>query len=53
MNNGDCKKIISILGEFLKNRSWTGLETSLGQTEVKMAVEGKKGIAAGYEDEPS
>jgi diphthamide biosynthesis protein 2 len=38
--------------EFLKNRSWTGLQQNLGQDEVKKAIEGTKGIAAGYESEP-
>lgn len=38
-------------GEYLKNRSWTGLEQSLGQTEITKAVEGKKGIAMGYDGE--
>lgn len=38
-------------GEFLKNRSWTGLEQNLGQTPVVAVVEGKKGIAMGYENE--
>ena len=39
-------------GQFLASRSWGGLEQELGQTEVKGVVEGKKGIAAGYEGEP-
>ena len=38
-------------GEFLTNRSWTGLEQNLGITEVTKAIDGKKGIAAGYEEE--
>ena len=38
-------------GEFLKNRSWLGLEQNLGQTPVVAVVEGKKGIAMGYENE--
>ena len=38
-------------GEFLQNRSWTGLEQNLGQTEVTKAVEGLKGIAAEYSNE--
>jgi hypothetical protein len=37
----------------LQNRSWTGLEQNLGQTEVQKFVEGKKGIASTYEDEPN
>ena len=38
-------------GEFLLERSWRGLEQKLGETEVKDAVEGKTGIASGYEGE--
>ncbi|CAF0833419.1 unnamed protein product [Brachionus calyciflorus] len=38
--------------DFLRNRSWTGLEQNLGQDEIKKAIEGTKGIAAGYESEP-
>ncbi|XP_052099458.1 2-(3-amino-3-carboxypropyl)histidine synthase subunit 2-like [Mytilus californianus] len=34
--------------EFFSSRSWKGLEQNLGQTEVSDAVEGSKGIAAGY-----
>lgn len=43
--------LFNLKGEFLQNRSWVGLEQNLGQTEVSKAVEGKKGIAANYEDE--
>ena len=39
-------------GQFLASRSWGGLEQQLGQTEVKEVVQGRKGIAAGYEGEP-
>ncbi len=38
-------------GEFLSERSWKGLEQRLGETEVKKAVEGRRGIAMGYEGE--
>ena len=52
--NRDRAWTVSTLGakDILKNRSWTGLEQNLGQTEVSIAVEGTKGIAAGYESEP-
>ncbi|XP_045160185.2 2-(3-amino-3-carboxypropyl)histidine synthase subunit 2-like [Mercenaria mercenaria] len=40
-------------GEYLSMRSWQGLEQKLGETPVTMAVEGQKGIAMGYSDEPS
>jgi len=36
---------------FLNERSWKGLEQDLGRTEVKMAEEGRKGIATEYENE--
>lgn len=36
---------------YLQNRSWKGLEQNLGETEVKKAGEGAKGIAMGYENE--
>ncbi|KAL4237095.1 Diphthamide biosynthesis protein 2 [Mactra antiquata] len=39
-------------GEFLELRSWQGLEQKLGETPVTKAVEGQKGIAMGYCDEP-
>lgn len=38
-------------GEFLTSRSWKGLEQNLGKTPVTAAVQGKTGIAMGYEDE--
>ncbi|KAI8509022.1 Diphthamide biosynthesis protein 2 [Branchiostoma belcheri] len=37
---------------FLQSRSWQGLEQQLGETEVTTAVEGRRGIAAGYSHEP-
>lgn len=40
-------------GEYLKNRSWTGLEQKIGETPVVLASEGRKGIAMGYETEPT
>jgi len=36
---------------YLQNRSWKGLEQNLGQTEVRKATEGERGIAMGYEKE--
>lgn len=41
-----------IAASFLHSRSWQGLEQHLGQTEVTMATEGMKGVAAGYFHEP-
>lgn len=40
-------------GQYLSMRSWQGLEQKLGDTPVTKAVEGQKGIAMGYSDEPS
>ncbi len=40
-----------MLGEYLKNRTWTGLEQKLGETVVSRPIEGKKGIAMGYSSE--
>ena len=38
-------------GAFLAGRAWSGLEQKLGETEVREAVQGRRGIAAGYEGE--
>ena len=38
-------------GSFLAGRSWSGVEQRLGETEVSGVVQGRKGIAAGYEGE--
>lgn len=38
---------------FLSSRSWQGLQPQLGQTPVKGAVSGRRGIAIAYEDEGS
>ena len=38
-------------GSFLAGRSWSGLEQKLGQTKVGEVVEGRMGVAAGYEGE--
>ena len=43
---------MSILGEYLSGRSWTGLEQALGETPVEKAKQGQMGIAMGYQDEP-
>ncbi|XP_032073126.1 2-(3-amino-3-carboxypropyl)histidine synthase subunit 2 [Thamnophis elegans] len=43
---------ISPAASFLESRSWRGLEQQLGQTEVKKAIVGRRGIAIAYEDEP-
>jgi len=38
-------------GEYLLERSWQGLEQKFGETPVSDAIEGRLGIAAGYEGE--
>jgi len=49
-------KTVSLLhenggGQFLATRSWGGLEQKLGETDVAKVVDGRKGIASGYEGE--
>ncbi|KAF9165623.1 Diphthamide biosynthesis protein 2 [Actinomortierella ambigua] len=41
----------SAAGEFLAKREFTGLEVNLGETPVELAVEGRAGIARGYNSE--
>lgn len=36
---------------YLNDRTWKGLEQNLGKNDVKLAVDGKKGIAQGYDNE--
>ena len=43
---------VYVTGEYLSQRTWQGLEQKLGETAVVKAVEGQKGIAMGYADEP-
>ncbi|XP_026731754.1 2-(3-amino-3-carboxypropyl)histidine synthase subunit 2 [Trichoplusia ni] len=40
------------IGQSLQDRTWTGLEQNLGETEVKKAEKGRKGIALQYSNEP-
>lgn len=40
------------IGQNLQVRSWKGLEQKLGETEVKVAEEGRKGIPLQYSNEP-
>lgn len=40
------------IGQLLSERSWTGLQQNLGETEVKLAEEGRKGIPLQYNNEP-
>lgn len=37
---------------YLNDRTWKGLEQNLGKNEVSLAIEGKKGTAQGYDNEP-
>ncbi|KAL0901962.1 hypothetical protein ABMA27_007105 [Loxostege sticticalis] len=40
------------IGQNLQDRSWKGLEQKLGETEVKEAEQGRKGIPLHYANEP-
>ncbi|XP_061708330.1 2-(3-amino-3-carboxypropyl)histidine synthase subunit 2 [Cydia pomonella] len=40
------------IGQNLQERSWQGLEQKLGETEVKLAEQGRKGIPLQYSNEP-
>ena len=40
-----------LAAEYLRSRSWQGLEQRLGETEVTEAVEGTTGVAAAYTHE--
>ena len=40
-----------IAAEYLRSRSWQGLEQRLGETEATEAVEGTTGVAAAYTHE--
>lgn len=44
--------VVLIAARFLSERSWKGLEQRVGDTSVRLAVKGRKGIAIAYEDEP-
>ena len=39
-------------GDFLASRSYQGLEPRLGETPVALAIEGRRGVARGYDQEP-
>ncbi|XP_014358010.2 2-(3-amino-3-carboxypropyl)histidine synthase subunit 2 [Papilio machaon] len=43
---------LETIGQNLQERSWKGLEQKLGETEVKKAEEGRKGIPLQYNNEP-
>lgn len=47
--NNSC--ILIFLGEYLKNRSYRGLEANVGQDEAAEIQEGLSGIARGYVNE--
>ncbi|CDS13699.1 hypothetical protein LRAMOSA05873 [Lichtheimia ramosa] len=50
-SNTISRLLDSTAGEYLKNRSFRGLEQNLGQTEVSTIQEGRSGIARGYQGE--
>ena len=55
MKKLDLRAFVSIsyvAEEYMRSRSWQGLEQNFGQTPVTKAAEGRKGIAIGYSHEP-
>ncbi|VVD02478.1 unnamed protein product [Leptidea sinapis] len=59
-SQGTCKDLIEkenweleSIGHNLQNRSWKGLEQKLGESDVKIAEGGRKGIPIQYNDEPN
>ena len=52
IHTGNNYTIYFSTGDRLADRSWQGLEQKLGQTPVSKAVEGRRGIAMGYTEEP-
>ncbi|KAE8748346.1 hypothetical protein FOCC_FOCC004982 [Frankliniella occidentalis] len=48
----DLAVCVSTGSQFLSNRSWQGLEQSLGQTPVELASVGRIGVASSYQSEP-
>ncbi|KAG2225349.1 hypothetical protein INT45_005593 [Circinella minor] len=50
-NNTISRLLNSTSGEYLKNRTFRGLEQNLGQDEAGTIQEGRSGIARGYSDE--
>eukprot|EP00005_Dracoamoeba_jomungandri_P000731 CAMPEP_0174256640 /NCGR_PEP_ID=MMETSP0439-20130205/5855_1 /TAXON_ID=0 /ORGANISM="Stereomyxa ramosa, Strain Chinc5" /LENGTH=536 /DNA_ID=CAMNT_0015339349 /DNA_START=250 /DNA_END=1860 /DNA_ORIENTATION=+ len=51
MNSNRQITSISTAGDYLKNREWKGLEQKIGETEVRLAVEGREGIPMAYTHE--
>ncbi|CAG8442675.1 3357_t:CDS:2 [Funneliformis caledonium] len=41
----------SAAGDYLKSRTFRGLEQQIGETEIRLAEEGRSGIAKGYANE--
>jgi diphthamide biosynthesis protein 2 len=39
-----------MIGDFLKNRIWQGLEQRIGQDEPSLLEQGRSGIAKGYNE---
>ncbi|KAB0791422.1 hypothetical protein PPYR_03222 [Photinus pyralis] len=52
-NDGTVALNTSFGAGFLAQRNWKGLEQNLGQDEVELASEGRRGIAQGYSNEKS
>lgn len=52
-NDGTLALNSSYGAGFLANRSWKGLEQNLGKNDVKLAEEGRSGVAQSYQNENS
>lgn len=50
---GQVTEYKSEASNFLRQREYQGLESKVGQTEVKVAVQGMRGIASDYRNEPN
>ena len=45
------QSVLPVGSAFLKQREWSGLEPHVGETPVRIAHVGRKGLAAGYSGE--
>ncbi|KAI9559350.1 hypothetical protein GHT06_016139 [Daphnia sinensis] len=43
--------VLPVGSDFLKQRGWSGLEPHIGETPVRIAQSGRRGLAAGYSGE--
>jgi hypothetical protein len=53
VSKGDNMKVANVsIGELLVNRTWQGLDPSLGKNTAALVTEGRTGIAFSYQSEP-